>query len=117
MSSYETHIGRVDKSTFAIGDNAKAVGTSSHEDGGDMMEALSVLIGIVSKYAGPDVDEVLGMALAARQEVIAEKPDKKLLQRLTEATRKMMEKLGSSVVEVGALADAVAKISNMVHHL
>lgn len=117
MSTYETHIGKVDNSTFAIGENAKAEVKSGSRDRDDMAEALSVLSAIVRKYTDPTADEVLDLALAASHEISADKPEKEVFRRLADATRKMMDKLGSRIIEAGVLADAVAKISDVIHHL
>jgi hypothetical protein len=117
MSNYETHIENVHGSTFAIGKKAKAVGNGGPADLRDMTEALSELFCIVSKYTGPAADEVFDLAVAARREMSAERPEKEIFRRLVEATRKMMATLGSKIIEAGALADAVAKIGDVVRHL
>jgi hypothetical protein len=117
MSTYETHIENVQGSTFAIGERARAVGNSSNADLRDMAEALSVLFGIVSKYADPAADEVLDLAVAARRGISAGKPEEAVFRRLVDATRKMMDKLGSRIIEAGPLADAVARIGDLVRHL
>ena len=117
MSTYETHIENVHDSTFAIGKKAKAVRNSGGADLRDMAEALSVLFGIVSKYADPAADEVLDLAVAARREISADRPEKEVFRRLVDATRKLMDKLGSRIIEAGALADAVAKIGDLLRHL
>lgn len=117
MSTYETSIGDVHNSTFAIGKKAMAVGNSGRLERDDMAAALSVVLGIVGKYTGPAADEVLDLAVAARREISAEKPEQEIFRRLVDATRKMMDKLGSRIIEAGALADAVAKIGDLVRHL
>jgi hypothetical protein len=117
MSSYETRIGNVDNSVFAIGDSATAEGKFARHDRDDMAEYLKVLLSIISKYTDPTAYEVRDLALAATREISANKPEKEVFQRLVDATRKLMNKLGSSIVEAGALADAVAKISDLIHHL
>lgn len=117
MSTYKTHIGQVNNSTFAIGEKAKAEGKFSHRDREDVAETLRVLLGIASKYTDPTAGEVLDLALAASTELSADNPRKEVFRRLADATRKMMDKLGSSIIEAGALADAVAKISDVIHHL
>lgn len=117
MSTYETHIGKVDNSTFAIGEKAKAEGKSGDRYRDDMAETLRVLLGIISKYTDPAADEVRGLALDASREISADKPKKEVFRRLADATRDMMDKLGSRLIEAGALADAVAKISGLIHHL
>jgi hypothetical protein len=117
MSNYEMHIGKIDRSVFAIGENAKAEGNFGHGDRDDMTEALKELLDIVGKYTDSAAQEVLELARAASREMSADKPEKAVFQRLVDVTRKMMDKLSSSVIEVGALADAVAKISEMIHHL
>jgi hypothetical protein len=60
---------------------------------------------------------VLHLAQAATYEISADKPKKEVFQRLADATRKMMDKLGSGIIQAGALAEAVAKISDMIRHL
>jgi hypothetical protein len=117
MGTYETHIGEVSNSAFVVGEKGKAEVNFGRPDRDDIAEPLRVLIGIVSKYAHPVADEVLELAVAARREMGAEKPEKQVFQRLTEATRKMIDKLGASLVEAGALADAVTRISDAIHHL
>jgi uncharacterized protein YqeY len=117
MSSYETHIGKVDNSTFAIGQNARAEAKFSRGDRDDMAETLKELLVIVSKYTDPAADEVLHLAQAATYEISADKPKKEVFRRLADATRKMMNKLGPGITQAGALADAVAKISDMIRHL
>jgi hypothetical protein len=117
VSTYETHIGKVEKSTFAIGDQAKAEGKFGDHDRDDMAETLRVLLSIISKYTDPAADEVRGLALEASREIRADKPRKEIFRRLADATREMIDKLGSSLIEAGALADAVAKISDLIHHL
>jgi hypothetical protein len=117
MSTYETHIGKVEKSTFAIGEKAKAEGKFGDHDRDDMAETLRVLLGIVNKYTGPAADEVQGLAFDASREISKDKPKKEVFRRLADATRKMIDQLGSSLIEAGALAAAVAKISDLIHHL
>jgi hypothetical protein len=117
MDTYETHITNVDNSTFAIGKKAKAVGNSGQADRDDMFEALSVLLGIVGKYKGPEADEALDLAVAARREIRADKPEKEIFRRLVDATRKMMGALGSRIIEAGELAGAVAKVGDLMRHL
>lgn len=117
MSTYETHIGKVDNSTFAIGENARAETKIGRRDRDDIAETLRILLGIVSKYTDPAAGEVLDLAQAASHEISVDKPEKEVFQRLADATRKMMDKLGPGIIEAGALADAVAKITDMIHHL
>jgi hypothetical protein len=117
MSTYETHIGNVDNSVFAIGENPKAEGKFVRHDRDDMAETLKVLLSIISEYTDPAACEVRDLALAATREVSANKPKKEVFQRLVDATRKLMNKLGPGIVEAGALTDAVAKISDLIHHL
>jgi hypothetical protein len=116
VSSYETNNWKVENSNFAIGDNAKAEGTFNNRDAEDMAETLKVLLAIVSKYTDPVADEVRDLTLAASREIGSGKPEREVFRRLAEATRKLMERLGPGVIEVGALADAVAKISDMIRH-
>jgi hypothetical protein len=116
MSSYEIRIKEVHDSVFAIGDSAKAEGNFGPQDHDDMAEALRVLLGIVSKYTDPSADEVLNLACAARVEINAAEPDKAVFRRLVAATRKMMDELGSRIIEAGALAEAVAKIGDLIRH-
>jgi hypothetical protein len=117
MSTYETHIENVDNSVFAVGENAKAEGKFVRHDRDDMVDTLKILLSIISKYTDPAAYEVRDLALAATREISANKPEKEVFQRLVDATRKLMNKLGSGIVEAGALADAVAKISDLIHHL
>jgi hypothetical protein len=117
MSSYEIRIKEVHGSTFAIGDNSRAGGSLGAADQGAMAEALRVLLGVVSRYQDPAADEVLDLACAARGEIKAAEPDKDVFRRLVDATRKMMDTLGSRIIEAGALADAVAKIGDLLRHL
>jgi hypothetical protein len=117
MSSYEIRIKEVHDSTFAIGDNAQAGGISGSPDRDGVAEALRELLGIVSRYTDPGADEVLDLACAARGEIRAAEPDKEVFRRLVDATRKLIDKLGSRLIEAGALADAVAKIGELVRHL
>ena len=117
MSNYEINIERVDNSTFAIGKKAKAEGRSGDRYRDDMAETLRVLIGIISDYTDPAADEVRGLALDASREISADKPKKEVFRRLADAARDMMDKLGSRLIEAGALADAVAKISGLIQHL
>jgi hypothetical protein len=116
MGTYETNIGKVDNSIFAIGEKARAEGKISRRDRDDMTDTLKLLLRIVSRYTDPAADEVMDLALAASQEISADKPEREVFQRLVDATRKMMHKLGPSVIEAGALADAVTKISDLIHH-
>jgi hypothetical protein len=124
MSSYEIRINEIRGSTFAIGDNATAGGTSTPLDRDGMKDALAVLLGIVSglpkpKPDEPDsgADEVLDLACIARGEIKAAEPDKAVFRRLVDATRKLMDALGPKIIEAGALADAVAKIADLTRHL
>jgi hypothetical protein len=117
MSTYETHIGKVDNSVFAIGENAQAKGKTSNRDRDDMAQTLGVLLDIVSKYNDPVAYEVKDLTLAASREVSSGKPERDVFRRLADATRKMMDKLGPGIIEAGALADAVAKISDLARHL
>jgi hypothetical protein len=117
VSTYETHIGKVDKSAVAIGENASAEVKFGRDDRDDMLEALKVLLSISSQYTDPAASEVRDLALAATREMGADKPERDVFRRLVDATRKLMNRLGSGVVGAGALADAVAKISDLIHHL
>jgi hypothetical protein len=117
MSTYETHIEKVDNSVFAIGENARAEGNPGNRNRDDMTEALRILLDIVSKYNDPVAYEVKDLTLAASREVSSGNPERDVFRRLADATRKMIDKLGPGVIEAGALADAVAKISDLVHHL
>ena len=117
MSTYETHIGNVDNSVFAIGESAKAEGKFVRHDRDDMVEHLKVLLSIISEYTDPTAYEVRDLALAATREISADKPEKEVFRRLVDATRILISKLVSSSVEAGAPADAVAKISDLIHHL
>jgi hypothetical protein len=117
MNTYETHIGKVDNSTFAIGEKVRAETKISRLDRDDIAETLQMLIGIVSKYTDPAAGEVLDLAQAASDELSADKPEKGVFRRLADATRKMIDKLGPGIIEASALADAVAKISDMIRHL
>jgi len=117
MSSYEIRIKEVHGSTFAIGDNAQAGGIRGPQDRQGMEEALRVLLGIVSRCTDPVADEVLDLACAARGEVKAAEPDREVFRRLVDATRKMMDTVGAKIIEAGALADAVAKIGELLRHL
>ena len=117
MSTYETHFGNVEGSNFAIGDNARAEGTFSRRDRDDMTETLRELLRIASKYTDPAAEEVRGLTLDASREIGSGKPERDVFRRLAEATRRLMEKLGPGVIEAGALADAVAKLADLVRHL
>jgi hypothetical protein len=124
MSSYEVRINEIHRSNVAIGDNATASGTSAPLNRDGMKEALEVLLGIVSTLPKPKADEpdsgadeVLDLACVARGEIKAAEPDKAVFRRLVDATRKMMDTLGSKIIEAGALADAVAKIADVARHL
>lgn len=117
MSNYETRIEQVVNSTFAIGDNAKAETKLARRDRDEMAEAVRVLVDIVSRYTDPAADEVLDLAQAASRELDADKPAREVFRRLADATRAMMTKLGSSVIGVGALADALTKITDLLRHL
>jgi hypothetical protein len=117
MSTYETRIGQVVNSTFAIGDNAKAEEKFARPDRDEMAEALRVLVDIVSRYTDPAAEEVLDLADAASREIDADQPRKEVFRRLADATRTMMTKLGSGIIGAGALADAVTKITDLIHHL
>lgn len=117
MSTYETHIGSVDNSVFAIGENAKAKGRTGSRNHDDMTQALRMLLDIASKYNDPVACEVKDLTLAASREISSGKPERDVFRRLVDATRKMMDKLGPGLIEAGALADAAAKISDLIHHL
>jgi hypothetical protein len=117
MSSYEIRIKEIRGSTVAFGDNAKAVAGPDAVDHEGVAEALRVLLGIVARYPGPETDEVLDLACAARGEIKAAKPDKAVFRRLVDATRTMLDALGSKIVEAGALAEAVARIADLTRHL
>ena len=117
MSSYEVRINEIHRSNVAIGDNATAGGTPAALDRDGLREALTVLLGIVSRLTEPPAEEVLDLACAARGEIKAAEPDKAVFRRLVDATRAMMASLGSKIVEAGALADAVAKIADLTRHL
>lgn len=117
MSTYETHIENVHNSAFAIGKKATAVGNSGQADPRAMADAVSALLGIVSKYVDPAADEVLDLAIAARREISADQPRKDVFRRLVDATRKLMDTMGAKIVEAGGLADAVAKIADLTRHL
>jgi len=117
MSSYEIRIKEVHGSTVAIGDHAKATGAPGPQEREAMAKALEVLLGLVSSYAGPEADEVRDLAHAAQAEVAAPKPRKKVFRRLLDATRAMTAALGSKIVQAGELADAVAKVADLLRHL
>jgi hypothetical protein len=117
MSSYETRIGQVHNSVFAIGDQASARGRLDRIDRDEGSRAVQVLLGILSKYSDPVALDAASLARAASREITAEKPDKSLFQRLADATRAVLENLGPGIAEVGALADAVSKVSDLVRHL
>lgn len=117
MSSYETHIGKVDNSVFAIGDNAEAKGTFSDRDRDDMEKILKELLATVSRYTDPVAAEVRDLTLDASREIGAGKPERDVFRRLAEATRRLMERLGPAVIGAGALADAADKISDLIRHL
>jgi hypothetical protein len=116
MSTYETHIGSVDNSVFAIGENAKAKGIPGNRNRDDIAQTLRILLDIASKYNDPVAREVKDLTVAANSEIRSGNPERDIFRRLTDATRKMMDKLGPGVIEAGALADAVVKISDLVHH-
>lgn len=117
MSNYEARIGKVVNSTFAIGENARAEAKFGSRDLGDMADALKLLRSIVSNYTDSTAYDVLELAVAASHEITANEPEKEVFRRLADATRKMMRKLGPSIVEAGALAEAVAKISDLIRHM
>jgi hypothetical protein len=117
MSSYETRIGKVSKSAFAIGDNATVEGTFDQRARDDMAGTLRELLGVVSKYDDPAAAEVMDLVLSASREIGADKPQREVFRRLSDATRKMMDKLGSRIIEAGALAEAVARIGDLIRHL
>ncbi|HEX3955850.1 MAG TPA: hypothetical protein VHZ03_04370 [Trebonia sp.] len=117
MSSYETHIGKVSKSAFAIGDNVRVDGTFDQRARDDMADALRELLGIVSNYRDPAAAEVMDLVLSATREIGADKPQKEVFRRLSDATRKMVDRLGPGIIEAGALAEAVARISDLIRHL
>lgn len=108
MSSYEVRINEIHRSNVAIGDNATAGATSASLNRDGMKEALEVLLGIVSTLPKPEADErdsgadeVLDLACVARGEIKAAEPDKAVFRRLIDATRKMMDTLGSKIIEAG----------------
>lgn len=114
MSTYETRIENVENSNVAIGDHAKAIWRGDHDD---IAETLRELRDIASKYTDATAREVQDLAQAASTEISADRPRKEVFQRLADATRKMIARIGSSVIEAGALASAVDKISEVIHHL
>jgi len=116
VSTYENHIGKVDNSVFAIGDYATAKASFTNRDRDDMAQILKELLAIVSNYTDPVAEEVRDLALDASHEMGSGRPEKYVFRRLAEATRRLMEKLGPGVIEVGALADAAAKISDLIRH-
>src|SRR5262249_58799455 len=103
-------------STFAIGEKAKAKGKSGDRYRDDMAETLRVLLGIISKYTDPAADEVRGLALDASREISADKPKKEVFRRLSDATRDMMDKLESRLIEAGGHAASVGRITCAVAH-
>lgn len=117
VSTYKTHIGKVDNSVFAIGDGAEAKGTFSDRDRDDIAETLNELLAIVGKYTDPVAEEVRCLTLDASREIGSGKPERDVFRRLAEATRKLMEKLGPGVIEAGALADAAARLGDLIRHL
>lgn len=123
MSSYETRIDQVHNSVFAIGDQASARGRPDRVDRDDRIardeaaQAVRMLLGILSKYSDPAAVDAAALAKAASREITAEKPDKNLFQRLADATRVVLKKLGPGIAEAGALANAVTKVSDLVRHL
>lgn len=116
MSTYESHIGSVVNSTFAIGENARAQ-SGPHPGDDDLVKALNTLLRIVTQYSDPAAIEVKDLALAASREVSAGEPKRETFRQLAEAARRLMSKLGSGLIEASALADAVGKISDVVRHL
>jgi hypothetical protein len=124
MSSYEVRINKIHRSNVAVGDNATAGGISAPLNRDGMKEALEALLGIVSTLPKPKADEpdsgadeVLDLACVARGEIKEAEPDKAVFRSLVDATRKMMDTLGSRIIQAGALADAVAKIADLTRHL
>lgn len=116
MSSYETHIDKVEGSAFAIGDNARAESHVNRVDSAELADALRSLAGIAARYQDPSAVQVVDLAVAAGREVDAEQPDKGIFGRLAGAARKMMSDLGPRLIEVGALAEAVSRISELAQH-
>jgi hypothetical protein len=104
-------------SIYAIGDHARAEGTFTGRDADEMAEVLGALLAIVSQYTDPAAAEVRKLTLAASREIGSGKPERDVFRRLAEATRRLMEKLGPGVIEAGALADAAAKLGDLIRHL
>jgi len=117
MSKHETHIGSVDHSTFTIGDHSTAVSYHGSAGQADLAEALSELLGLVSRYPGPAADDVLALGVDARRELTAGTPQRGTFRRVVDAARKLMGALGSAAAQANALADAITKVSDLVRHL
>lgn len=120
MSRYETNIGKVTRSTFAIGENASASGSISvapeyHE----AARRLADLIDLISEYGNTtqDVGEIRDLAHEAQREVTSAHPDKQRIRRAVGRMQAALSKVGPGIISIGALADAVAKIAGAIQHV
>ncbi len=116
MDSYETNIGRVDNSVFAIGRNARAQGRIERQDH-DLAEALQTVLSVVREYTDPAAIEATGLSMAAIRQIEAGQPEKDVFARLVDAARKVLGNLGAGLAEAGTLAEAVTRISEVTRHL
>ena len=120
MAHYETHIGKVTNSTFAVGENAAAYsGVPADPKYQDLARRLDELVGLLAENVDVtnEMAEMRSLAGEAQSEVIEAPPDKQRLQRLLGSMRAVLQKAGPGVVGAGAVADAVAKIAGAIQHL
>jgi hypothetical protein len=120
MAHYETHIGKVADSTFAIGDRSAAYGSVPIDPKyRDVAQRLTDLIGVLAEYGDTtkSMMKIRDLADEAQDEVHSASPDKQCIRRLLASMRAVLVKAGPGIVGAGALAEAITKIADAIQHL
>jgi hypothetical protein len=120
MARYETNINKVTGSTFAIGDNASALGSISvNPEYQEIARRLTDLIHLIREYDETDqgITDIRALAHEAQGEVNSAQPDKQRIRRVLDRMQTALNKVGPGIVGIGALADAITKIAGAIQHL
>lgn len=120
MAHYETNIGKVSHSAFAIGENASTSGSISvAPEYQEIARRLADLIDLITEYSNTtqEIGEIRDLAHEAQGEVNSAQPDRQRIRRVIDRMQAALNKAGPGIISIGALADAVAKIAGAIQHV
>jgi hypothetical protein len=113
--------GNITQSSVAVGPGAHS-GPAISGVAGTSAEAsrlLDELIATLIPYCGEsqDVRDIQELAVSAKSELTAERPNKTRIDSLLRVMKKLLSNAGSAILRAGDLAGAIDNIRGLIGHL